>query len=72
MELDLSSLKNITQASKFILETQARSINQYKNVKNGNIHFHQQCIIKDLIPKFAKIKILNISPDRTANIFVTN
>lgn len=76
MELDLNSLKNISQTSKFIVDTQARSINQYKNVKrkilncNANIYFHQQCIIKELIPKFAKIKILISHQICTANIFV--
>jgi len=75
MELDLNSFKNISQTSKFILRTQARSINQYKNVKrkilncNANIFFDQQCIIKNLIPQFAKIKILNISPDLYCKYF---
>jgi len=32
MELNLNSFKNISQTSKFILDTQVRSINQHKNV----------------------------------------
>jgi len=47
---------------------QAKSINFYKNLRNkvmkccANIYFNPQCLIKKVIPNYAKTKILYTSP----------
>jgi hypothetical protein len=48
---------------KITLASQARSISQYKNLRIkvmkccANIYFNKQCLIKTVIPNYAKIKI---------------
>jgi predicted RNase H-like nuclease (RuvC/YqgF family) len=50
------------------LASQAKSINSYKNLRTkvmkccANIYFTRQCLIKKVIPKYAKIKIPYTSP----------
>jgi hypothetical protein len=50
------------------MANEARNTYQYKNTKaellncNANIYFNQQCVKKDIIPKYAKIKIPNTLP----------
>jgi len=45
------------------LASQAKSINSYKSLRTkvmkccANIYFNRQCLIKKVIPKYAKIKI---------------
>jgi hypothetical protein len=53
---------------KIDLASQARSINQYKNLRTkvmkccANIYFNRECLIKKIIPNYAKIKIPYTSP----------
>jgi hypothetical protein len=47
---------------------QARSINQYKNLRTkimkfcANIYFNRQCLKKEIVPKYANIKVPYTSP----------
>jgi hypothetical protein len=42
---------------------QASSIYLYKNLRiSANIHFNRQCLIKKVIPQYAKVKIAHTSP----------
>ena len=56
---------------KFVLASQARYINRYKNIKRellrccANLYFNKQCLKCDLIPKYTKIHIPHTSPAAT-------
>jgi hypothetical protein len=51
-----------------IIARQAYSINVYKNIRTkimkcgANIYFNQQCLIRKIIPKYAKLNVPNTSP----------
>ena len=51
-----------------LIASQAQSINNYKNRKmklllcSANIYFNKQCLIQNLTPTYAKIKVANTSP----------
>jgi hypothetical protein len=51
-----------------LIASQARCINQYKNLRVKvlkccvNIYFNRQCLKRDITPKYARIKIPYTSP----------
>ena len=51
-----------------LIASQAQTINNYKNRKMklllccANIYFNKQCLIQNLIPTYAKIKVASTSP----------
>jgi hypothetical protein len=51
-----------------VLASQAESIYKYKNIKTKllqcceNIYFNKQCLINNITPLYAKIKIPHTSP----------
>ena len=51
-----------------LIASQAETINNYKNRKMklllccANIYFNKQCLIQNLTPTYAKIKVANTSP----------
>ena len=51
-----------------LIASQAQTINNYKNRKIklllccANIYFNKQCLIQNLIPTYAKIKVASTSP----------
>jgi mannitol/fructose-specific phosphotransferase system IIA component (Ntr-type) len=48
--------------------SQARTINQYKNIRTevlkccANIYFNKQCLVKKIVPNYANIKVPHTSP----------
>jgi hypothetical protein len=52
---------------KIISDSQAHSINKYKNIRikvmkcGANIYFNQQCLVRKVIPKYAKLHVPNTS-----------